>query len=148
MCDYNAHTAGEEDSELSPKGEGESWKGLEQKSDMFRFESDQDHCVLAELTRASSCCLGVEEDKDGLDHSWGWDRWWAGGSGPQSCWEWLWGPATGIGRDWDGKGSEMGGSPQRGTPTLGRPEKVTATPLLLLGVQQSLSHKEGLVTTG
>ena len=43
MYDCSAPIPGEEDSALSPKGDGELWKGLEQRSEGVRSESDQDH---------------------------------------------------------------------------------------------------------
>ena len=53
MCDCRARTPGEEDSELSPKGDG-----LEQRSDTVRFESDQDG--------SDSCMLGGVDQRGHL----------------------------------------------------------------------------------
>ena len=96
-----------------------------------------------ELTRGGIYCLGVEEGKGGLDHSWGWDRWWAGGSEPQSCWgalwDWLQGAECG-----GGKGSEVWGSPQKGAPTLGETRKGGSHPLTSLGIPAAPSP-QGMV---
>lgn len=83
-----------------------------------------------------------------MDHSWGWDRWWAGGSEPQSCWwglwDWLQGAECG-----GGKGSEMWGSPQKGTPTLGETRKGDSHPLASLRIPTApFPTRQGCVTAG
>jgi len=56
VCDCSAPTPGEEDSSLSPKGDGEQWKGLEQRSEAVSSGSDQDH---------SDCCVLGRVDQRG-----------------------------------------------------------------------------------
>lgn len=65
---------GEEDSELSPQGDGAPWKELERKSDMVRSESDQDHSdcyVPGGIDWRGQVLFWMRKEQGGLDHSWG-----------------------------------------------------------------------------
>lgn len=79
----STHSLGRRILSFLPRAMG-AWKDLEQKSDMVRFESDQDHSdcyVPGGIDWRGQVLFWVRKEQGGLDHSWGWDRGWAGGDG-------------------------------------------------------------------
>ena len=147
MCDCSVPTTGEEDSALSPKGDGEHgrvWSRGVTRSDLSLTKITLTAVCWVELIREGSHCLGVEEDKRwfgpflGLKGVNPRDALGGGAAGGWSGGILPWGQAEWSG-DVGGKDSMVWGSPQRRTPTLGETRKGGSHPLTSLGIPTTSS---------